>query len=245
MKGPLALLAIALVAPLAIAFGVARPAEAVQLRISQESAPGASDFDLNTIGYITAFETQQTLAEFYGYQTPFAASFNGPIALTSNASHLFLVEAADGLGLFSVHDKRQDGSGGKAVTRFELLGDTASILVRDDPKDPATNNGTVFMAWQGWAACCTDGLAIASLENDWKMFVQFINFSNLDRWLALSETGSSLSLALDLQRRVRIEPVLDWNSTPPRSVPEPISALALLGVGTLGIIARSKQSSKL
>jgi PEP-CTERM motif len=223
------------------AFTVAiSPIEAAQFRVSQESTAGSADFNNNIVGFIEAFTTTKTLAQFYQYSTPFRTSFNGPVSLTSNASHLFLVKATDGLGLFSVHDKPQDGSGGEAQMQFDLLGDTASLIVNDDPEEPVKGNGTTFIAYHSWASCCTDGAVLGSLEGDWKMFVQLTRFRAMDRWLALSGTGSSLALTLATERRVRIEAT--WND--PHPVPEPTSELALLLVGAIGSLSARKRGKR-
>jgi len=76
------------------------PAQAVIYRVSQESSAGAGDFDANILGTINAYNTAGTIAQFYKYSIGFAASFNGSVGLTPNKSHLFLVNASDGLNLW-------------------------------------------------------------------------------------------------------------------------------------------------
>ena len=223
------------------------PAAALSIRVSQESTAGANDFDNNILGLINPFQTSSTLRNFYQYGNPFRASFNGPVPLTSDASHLFLVEAADGLGLFSVYDKPGDIGGGIAHMQFDLLGDTASILLTDDRSETgtATNGGRTFTTRNAWAPCCTDGVVLGSLDGDWTMFAQFTHLNSLqggrlNRWLALSAEMAdvpafSQDLVLETGRRVRLD-------IAPEAVPEPATGLGL--AIALALATRLKRNRK-
>jgi len=217
---------------------VATPATAAGMyRISQESAPGVGDFDSNVLGFLDSFKTTGTIASFYQYSNGFAASFNGPVSLSSNASHLFLVDGSDGLGLFSVYDKPADIGGGIAHMQFDLVGDTAGFLALDDPSEGYyTSNGSTFTTQNAWAPCCTDGFAIGSLDNDWTMFAQFSKLGSLSggqltSWKALSDDGSSVSLALETNRKIRID-----------RVPEPATIVGLLAVAVGGSMTKRRDS---
>ena len=55
------------------------PAEAARIRVSQESRPGAGDFDRHTLGHIDAYASRETTAaQYYGYAQFAYASYNGP-----------------------------------------------------------------------------------------------------------------------------------------------------------------------
>lgn len=219
------------------------------VRVSQESAPGMGDFDDNVLGFIEAFSSSETIKDTYNYNRD-NSSFQGPLALTSNVSHLFLAEATDGLGLFSVHDKpRPDNQDGQAQMQFNLLGDTASILVKDEPESldlddryTVNDSGTAFTIQQRWGECCTDGFAIGYLDGDWTMFAQFTTAPNgLDSWLAFSAASSEspIELVIDPGRRVRLD--FPDEEQPPVSVPEHSSAFSLLAFGLVGAGWRLKR----
>ena len=181
------------------------------IRVSQESSPGAGDFDANILGYVSPYVTADTTAGYYQYNTPYAASFNGPApALTSDRSHLFLADTADGLSLFVVHDKPGDGSGGTTTMHWTLAGDMAGVLVLDDPGEPVTvsGGGTIFDSSHSWAQCCTDGMAFGSLDGGWTMigaFTNAISDTGMDAWHVYASDGSSIPLALETNRSVRLD----------------------------------------
>ena len=183
------------------------------IRISQESSPGAGDFDANVLGYVNPYTTTLTAAGYYQYGTPYGASFNGPApALTSNLSHLFLADTADGLCLFVVHDKPQDGTGGSSTMYWVLTGDTANVLQDDDPGEGVTvgGGGTTFTTSHGWAACCTDGFALGSLDGAWSMVGEFtipVANTGMNGWTVFSSDGATIPLAFETNRRVRLDVV--------------------------------------
>ncbi|MEA1907331.1 MAG: GEVED domain-containing protein [Euryarchaeota archaeon] len=181
------------------------------IRISQESAPGLGDFDANVLGYVSPYVTTNTTAGYYQYGTPYGASFNGPAPpLTSNRSHLFLADTADGLSLFAVHDKPEDGCGGTARMKWTLAGDTAGVLALDDPTENVTvsGGGTIFESSHGWMPCCTDGMALGSLDGGWAIagaFTNAIDKTGMDEWHVHSSDGSSIALAFERDLRVRLD----------------------------------------
>ncbi|NIP24717.1 MAG: hypothetical protein GWN67_29290 [Phycisphaerae bacterium] len=181
------------------------------VRVSQESAPGAGDFDNNILGYVDPYVDVNTTAQYYQYGTPYGASFNGPEPpLTSGRSHLFLVRASDGLSLFVVHDKPDDGSGGSSRMHWEIFGDTVALLQNDDPGEGVTisGGGTVIDSRHGWSTCCTDGFAVGSLDGMWTAIGDF-NIppasTSMNEWHVYSSDNSSIELAFEMNRRVRLD----------------------------------------
>jgi hypothetical protein len=236
----------ALIAALVCA-GFGSEGYAATVDVFQESAPGAGDFSANPLGTIESFSTSGTLGEFYAYIGQ-QFSNTGSVTLTADQSHLFLVAASDGLGLFVVHD---DGiaSGGNAETQVDLFGgDAASFLVQDDPGDAIyTDTGIEFTARQSWTLGFTDGYVIGSLDGSWSADVQFKDVSvfsgpvinGLTAWAALSSDGmggqTETALALVEERRVRLV-----NVPTPMSLPPP--ALWFLGFALLGLLAARRKN---
>ena len=196
---------------------IGSPGYAATVFVFQESAPGAGDFSANQLGSIQSFSTTGTLSSFYLYASQQFTNTSS-ITLTEDQSHLFLVDASDGLGLFVVHD---DGisRGGNAETMVDLLGgDTATFLVQDDPGDRIyTDNGTEFTARQSWQQGFTDGYVIGLLDGNWTADVQFTDVSpdltgpiinGLTTWAAISSDGlggqTEIALTLVEDRRVRL-----------------------------------------
>lgn len=203
--------------------------------VAQESQIGLGDFDDNVLGFIDAIQTTQTTAEYYAYHQGYVASFNGGFDLFPDTSHLFLVDAADGLSLFTVHDSPEDGSGGKTLMRVHILGDDADILVLDDPpeKDLAAPDNN-FLIQHFWAGCCTDGFAVGSLDNDWQAFLKFAQKpTGISNWQAFSGSDDEpIDLDLVPHRWVRLE-----------QVPEPSVILGLLTLGATGALIKRRATS--
>lgn len=211
-------------------------AQAVEIRVSQESSAGAGDFDANVLGTIDAFSTALTTAAFYQYGNPNGASYNGELNggpnPVSSLSQVFFLDALDGLSLVVVHDNPNDGSGGSTRTQWNLSGDTAAFVLGDDPGEGAvvSAGGTQFDSTKNWVSCCTDGFAIGALEGSWEMLGQFLTTPNgINSWAAVDDDLSSTSLVLEPGRRVRFDV-----ASGPSQVPVP-GPLALLGLGLVGL----------
>jgi hypothetical protein len=109
---------------------------------------------------LLALHGAETVAEFYSYGYPMAASSNAGEE-TSNRGNIYLYYD-DVNSLFSlviVLDKFEDGSGGTVHMTIDGLGGTGTILaVKDDPGD-SYNLATGEFKWN-WLDCCTDGMAL-------------------------------------------------------------------------------------
>jgi len=197
---------------------LATAAHAAVVRVSQESSPGMGDFSANVLGYVEPYGTDLSAEDYYGYSTVFKNSYGGPDpTLTSDRSHLFLVEAADGLSVFTVHDAPQDDDGGRARMTFQLFSDPdgAAILAKDDPySDVYTGDpgGSLFTTDNPWIRENTDGVAIGSLDGPWSLLVDFDEVSVWDNgrllsWAAYSGDGSVIPLEHQPDRRVKLDPV--------------------------------------
>ena len=192
-------------------------------------------------GTISPYSTSLSASDFYAYQHPNSgnASFNGPWpSLTNNRSHLFFVDALDGLSLFVVYDNLGGGGGGSATMRFDLSGDGdgAAILLQDDPPawDTYPQTGpNVFVCQHTWGDCCTDGVVIGSLDDDWSMAVEFttppIGLGN--GWYAYSANSGPLELTF---------------GSPAVYTPLPVPGAAILGmigISMVGAYTRKRRSA--
>ncbi len=193
--------------------------------VYQESAPGAGDFDANFLGKITPFSLGASPSTVYSYDFPFVDSYNGnQVTAVSDRSHLFLVDDGSGNGpsLFVFHDKPQDGDGGSAQVEVVTSGTLTApaILLQDDPQPAFTDEYTedpvlgVYTGNWTWDTCCTDGLVVGALDGPWSAEVSFTPtpgsaaaavIDGIFEWVAYSDDGTEIVLALEEGRRVRLE----------------------------------------
>ena len=217
--------------------GIALPAHAAMVRVSQESSAGAGDFDANVLGFIDTYTTTLAIGGFYQYNSPDGASYNGDLnggpAPLSSITQSFFVEASDGLHYVVVHDNPNDGSGG-ATSMTTLLsggaGGSTGFTVLDDPGESGATSDVGsdrrFDNTHNWIACCTDGFAIGDLglTSGFLMFAMFDTTpTGITGWQA---TGSSNAIALVLQagREVRFD-----------LAPVPVPAAVWLFASALGV----------
>ncbi len=194
------------------------------IEVAQESAPGVGDFDDNVLGTLLAYPTTVSPIQFYSYNVPEGDSWNGPsLTPVADRSHLLLAQGPADLTLFIVQDRAvpNDPDGGEAEMSFELVGDPngAFISVRDDPSGESAAgyieaSPYLILAGWSWNTCCTDGLALSGIDQGTTIYVQFTNFDNiastdtikgLTEWVAYSADGNEVALALEEDRRVRLQ----------------------------------------
>lgn len=233
-------------------------AQSFVVEVEQEATPGAGDWV--SLGWISPYETAETVAEHYGWDCVAlryggnAPQIQDPLA-QADTSILFLhrdTQTGD-VALVAVHD-RQQSLGGRADVSVDLFGDPdgAGWLVQDDtpacgtPSDvytPASGPSSSFNGRNRWGNAWTDGWAIGPLDGDWSAIVTFNeweagdSFPGLQAWKALSSDGAELPLALAVGQRVRLRlfgaPVGAVTCGPalPTSTGSPAS---LLASGSLG-----------
>lgn len=222
---------------------MAGAASAATIRVSQESAAGAGDFDANVLGTIDSYATTLTLSGFYQYGTPNGASYNGELnggpSPISSATQSFFVSATDGLHYVVVHDNPNDGSGGRTQMTHTLLGGAGGAVAFTTSDDPSEGNATsdvagdrVFDTTRNWVACCTDGFALGDLGGSFTLFGEFdTGPTGITSWLATSATGGTIPMTLDPDRAVRFDIVAP--------VPLPAAGwLLIAGLGGLAMIRR-------
>ncbi len=227
------------------------PGCTVRLRVAQESAPGVGDFAANVLGELAVWSAPNTpAASFYGYNIPEGDSWNG-VALSpiADRSHLLGAVTADGVTLFIVHDRAvpDDPDGGRAETRIDLLdGAIGFYAVQDDPANQKNSgyldpgpNGNMFAARHAWSPCCTDGYAVGGLACNQSLMVQFTEYDNvpstpvfegLSEWVAYGADGQEVALALQADRRVRIEIL------PPESCAADLNCDGVVNGADLGVL---------
>lgn len=181
----------------------------ISVRVAQESAAGAGDFDANVLGFLVPIETTNTAAQYYRYGNPDASSYNGVFPPpTSNVTNLFFVDAADGLHLYVVHDKANDGSGGSFDMELVLEGAPgASIVLQDDANEARDLGSGLFRSNHVWGACCTDGMVIGPVpDSGWSMTAQTLSVpSGINDWQGVSSDGTLLDLDFEVNRRIRFD----------------------------------------
>lgn len=179
------------------------------IEIAQESAPDAGDFDDNVLSVLLSQPFSGPATDFYAYDVPAGASWNGQSLKTiPERSHLLFADTVEGLTMFVVHDSPNNAGGGSANMSIEVFDDPDGVFYSfvDDPSEgsgcpPGSTSCTSVLAW---SSCCTDGYALSGLDGGWSMLLDFDSFSSMNEWVAYSADGSQTPLALETNRRVRL-----------------------------------------
>ena len=233
------------IAGLALASAVS----AASVRVSQESSAGAADFDANVLGFIQAYDysASGSVADFYSYNNPINFSYNGqnnggPTG-TDGQTQSFFVIGNDGIGLVTLHDAPNDGTGGNAIMTHTVIGgvaDAVAYMVRDDTGDGNLINDIggdrAFTTRHTWQNCCTDGSAIGDLGSNFIVYSEFDGSpSGLSIWYARGSQDEDILLSMASDRRVRFDIVGE--------VPLPASGMFLIGaLGAIGVTRRLRKS---
>jgi hypothetical protein len=207
-----------------LTLAVALPLSAVPIRVSQESAPGAGDFDSNILGIISSFDAgAQTPAEVYNYT---GSAYHGTVVPgVSDTQQTFFVVTSSGLALFNIYDVAGDSTGGNAFLLANIVNSSVTAPVRDDINETVVSGGgTTVTGTYTWLAGYTDGAAVVPLTgNTWAVFAQNSAApTGIGAWNAVG-VNQTISLFQDTGRRVRFD-----------IVPEP-GAIILLSGGLLGL----------
>ena len=202
--------------PLVVTLGGApreSPRPTLRIRVAQESAPGAGDFDNHILGFIEALQTDGGAAAFY--RMKWARYGNTTPVLTPNKGHIFFVNGSDGVALFVVFgapNQNDVNNTGAARTRWELSGGTASLLQSDDPGEAtASDGGTVFTTDMEWFGANTDGMVVGTLPVGFTILGQFTEMPTGDKakgmtgWLVISADGTAYPLSFVVGQRVRLD----------------------------------------
>jgi len=200
-------------------------AAAVRVRVSQESAPGAGDFDANVLGELDPFDASQGSAAFYSYSVPAPNSFNNAaIALVTDRAHLAILDVGPSAALCVVFDSTTPDvtNVGRAETRLQLTTGTSTFAldVLDDPEATSADRYVLAPTFDSlscthvWNPCCTDGFVVSGLLCGASVTFTFTDVDddattptilNLTSFAAYSSTGGVIELALAVDRRVRLE----------------------------------------
>ncbi|MCK4659135.1 MAG: hypothetical protein KAV82_06395, partial [Phycisphaerae bacterium] len=98
-------------------------------------------------------------------------------------------------------------------TRYEVFGDPDGLVrtVEDDPGEGYTGGAgaTVFTCDHAWSTCCTDGVVLTGLDGIWSLIMEFTSITGMNSWVVYSGDSSTIALALQQNRRIRIELVFE------------------------------------
>ena len=182
----------------------------LMIRVSQETSPGAGNFDNNILGFIRALNSNGIASDFYMYGKAGPNYGNSQPALKNNTCHVFFVNGADGLTLFVVNNKPNDvanSTDGSAETRFDLSGGTADVLISDDfGETNVSEGGTVFLSQQSWSGDNTDGEVIGALPVGFTLLGQFTSAPRgVNGWEVISADGLRIPLSIVPGQRVRLD----------------------------------------
>lgn len=194
-----------------------------RVRVAQESAPGAGDFDAHILGDVAILRAPGSAAYFYAWN----GSWNGQSVVPAQLrGQMFVAKTTDGLVLYSIEGRPYPlGSApGNSEMEFSFTGagGAPTILVKDDPDDEydvdeANRTVRCRNAWQWYE---TDGVAIGGLAPGTTALVRFTDvdgmpatsvMTGLAYWTVASADGTFIKVDLATDRRVRLDVMPDPN----------------------------------
>ncbi|MFO0873626.1 MAG: hypothetical protein U0575_06595 [Phycisphaerales bacterium] len=217
------------------------------VRVSQETTPGAGNFDANVLGYAVAYEAPGSAAQLYNYG---GALILPGVPLVNDRSSMLVASTTEGLCLVVAHDRTSSGSGGRAEMQF-MFGAASgppAFLVQDDPTATDVNDtyvidGNTVRTTSQWGTAGMDGFVLSGLKPGGTVLASFSNvdansstatISGLSYWIMASGDFTQFPLKLAADRRVRLEilpaPECPADLAPPGGAPDGMVNGADLGI---------------
>jgi len=148
---------------------------------------------------MTPIDGQHGVVTFYGYSAPENSSSANTGYEVSDAAVLFAYrDPQDNISLVFILDKIKDGSGGKFHLQYSGA-QGMEVLVYDDhlggndswDVDLVAGTGDVLFKW---GQCCTDGLALGYLEEDFCIEFTMSQAMGIQQVLVYEHADSSVPL---------------------------------------------------
>ena len=165
--------------------------------IDNDCNPTAGCYTLNGEPY-TPVSQNKDVSSHFKYGNPYGSSANTGWEKKNTTIFYLYEDPAGNLSLIVIHDKPQDGSGGSA--HLSVSGAPgAGIILYDDPShscDTKTWNsaaGSGNLDWC-WGSCCTDGVIIGYLPDQFCMDLQLYNMSGISKAQIRHADGSYTTL---------------------------------------------------
>ncbi len=165
----------------------------------------------------------ESAADFYSYNTPFAASGDPDFGTVSSAGFIWLYKNSltGDISLGMIFDRPNDGSGGKVVMSISGIPPSGFVEVEDDPSGMGDNITLTHARW-GWDSCCTDGGMFGGLENgSWKITLTLEDCTGIEQWYFLNgpSAASPARVLLDMSQDLVITampspPAVKWRQRP-------------------------------
>jgi len=189
------------------------PTPRLGYRLEIEDAPGSNTFTELT-DTLQPYQSTGFIADYYEYNDSDQVFLGPDPALTVDRAHYFLVEGADGVGIYLVLDAVAPNAGGRGECAIDFTGYTAHLLLQDDASDADRGSGTARIETrQSWSSPNTDGFVVGPLSSLGTADIAFQDvysgsptISGLTDALAYDPGGITYPLPLAENQRIRIAP---------------------------------------